>query len=246
MIFNVAKLVYEFFVSGKIWAGLVTVALVGIGYLLFMFFDAQIAVTIIVGLAICGLILYLPKLFNSFGTIEHNKSNRYRRAVSRIIRHDLRTALDKLGGHRIFITEGHNGTSSLCDLAFLYMDITYLETKVPDDWINFDYRNLSVTIYPGFDWIAKHSTFAGSVEKLAEIDPRLAKIVKSNGTNYLIASCMYNAHSECIGTVILTFSEEPENAMGILADFQRVVTHAERLIDKRLSLKEVEKLAEDL
>ena len=66
MIFNVTKLVYEFFVGGKIWAGLATVAVVGIGYLLFMFLEAQIAVTIIVGIAICGLILYLPKLFSSF------------------------------------------------------------------------------------------------------------------------------------------------------------------------------------
>ena len=246
MIFNVTKLVYEFFVGGKIWAGLATVAVVGIGYLVFMFLEAQIAVTIIVGIAICGLILYLPKLFSSFGAIEHNKSNRYRRAVSRIIRHDLKKALEKLGGHRIFITEGHNGTSSLCDLAFLYMDITYLETKVPDDWINFEYRNLSVTIYQGFDYLAKHHTFAGSVDKLKTIDPRLAKIIKSNGTNYLIASCMYNGHSECIGTVILTFAEEPENPIGILSDFQRVVSHVECLIDKRLSLKEVEKIAEEL
>lgn len=246
MIFDAVKLIYGFFVSGKIWAGLVAVILSGIGYLLFMFFEPQIAVTIIVGLAICGLILCLPKLFASFGSVEHNRSNRYRRAVSRIIRNDLKKALDKLGGHRIFITEGHNGTSSLCDLAFLYMDITYLETKVPDDWINFEYRNLSVTIYPGFDWLAKHHTFAGTVDKLSTIDPRLARIIKSNGTNYLIASCMYNAHSECIGTVILTFAEEPENPISILADFQRVVNHIECLIDKRLSLKEVEKMAEEL
>jgi hypothetical protein len=31
------------------------------------------------------------------------------------------------------------------------MDITYLETAIEDDWLNFQYRNFSTTLYPGFD-----------------------------------------------------------------------------------------------
>lgn len=243
---DVLKLILDFFVKGKIWAGLFSIVLSGTIYLLFTYFAPEIAVMILVGLAIVGLLLNLPKLFKISRDREHAQSNAYRRAISKIIRHDLKKFLSKLGGHRIFVTEGHNGTSSLGDVAFLYMDITYLETIIPEDWINFEYRNMSVTIYPGFDWLAKHSTFAGDIEKLKGVDSRLAKIIKSNGTNYLIATCLYNAHNECVGAVILTFDKEPENPMEKAAEFQRLGNKIERLIDKQWSLEEVEKMAEDL
>ena len=246
MILDVFKLVYEFFVNGKIKAGLAAVVTVGIGYLLFKFFELETAIIILVGLAIIALLFNLPQLFAKWSDRTHNTSNRYRRTVSKIIRHDLKKALAKLGGHRIFVTEGHNGTSSLGDLAFLYMDITYLESVIEDDWLNFQYRNFSTTLYPGFDWLAKHSTFVGSVQKLKSVDQRLARIIESNGTNYLIATCLYNAHNECIGTVILTFPEEPACPMEKMADFQKVANKIERLIDKQWTLKEVEKMAEDL
>lgn len=233
MILDVFKLVYEFFVNGKIIAGLSTIVVVGIGYLLFTFFEVEMAVMILVGLAIIALLFNLPKLFDAWNTRTHNMSNKYRRVVSKIIRHDLKKALAKLGGHRIFVTEGHNGTSSLGDLAFLYMDITYLESVIEDDWLNFQYRNFSTTLYPGFDWLAKHSTFVGSTDKIKSIDQRLSRIIESNGTKYLIATCLYNAHNECIGTVILTFPEEPTCPMEKMADFQKVANKIERLIDKQ-------------
>lgn len=246
MILDVFKLVYEFFVNGKIKAGLATIVAVGIGYLLFTFFEVEMAVMILVGLAIIALLCNLPQIFEKWNTRTHNMSNKYRRVVSKIIRHDLKKALAKLGGHRIFVTEGHNGTSSLGDLAFLYMDITYLESAIEDDWLNFQYRNFSTTLYPGFDWLAKHSTFVGSTDKIKSVDQRLARIIESNGTKYLIATCLYNAHNECIGTVILTFPEEPACPMEKMADFQKVANKIERLIDKQWTLKEVEKMAEDL
>jgi hypothetical protein len=86
----------------------------------------------------------------------------------------------------------------------------------------------------------------GDIEKLKEVDSRLAKIIKSNGTNYLIATCLYNAHNECVGAVILTFDKEPENPVEKAAEFQRLGNKIERLIDKQWSLEEVEKMAEDL
>lgn len=233
MILDVFKLVYEFFVNGKIKAGLATIVAVGIGYLLFTFFEVEIAMIILVGLAIIALLCNLPQIFEKWNIRTHNMSNKYRRVVSKIIRHDLKKALAKLGGHRIFVTEGHNGTSSLGDLAFLYMDITYLESAIEDDWLNFQYRNFSTTLYPGFDWLAKHSTFVGSTDKLKTVDSRLARIIESNGTKYLIATCLYNAHNECIGTVILTFPEELECPMEKMADFQKVANKIERLIDKQ-------------
>lgn len=233
MILDVFKLVYEFFVNGKIKAGLATIIAVGIGYLLFTYFEVVYAIIILVGLATLALLSNLPILLDTWSTRTHNMSNKYRRAVSKIIRHDLKQALAKLGGHRIFVTEGHNGTSSLGDLAFLYMDITYLESIIEDDWLNFQYRNFSTTIYPGFDWLAKHSNFAGTTDKLKTVDKRLAKIIEGNGTKYLIATCLYNAHNECIGTVILTFPEEPENPMEKMAEFQKVGNKIERLIDKQ-------------
>lgn len=151
MILDVFKLVYEFFVSGRIKAGLTTIVIVGIGYLLFKFLSVEIAILVLVGMAIMALLFNLPELFARFSDRAHNNSNKYRRVVSKIIRHDLKDALAKLGGHRIFVMEGHNGTSSLGDLAFLYMDITYLESFVEDDWLNFQYRNFSTTLNPGFD-----------------------------------------------------------------------------------------------
>lgn len=246
MIVDVLKLVYEFFVNGKIWAALATVIVGCSAYLLYVNVGLEVACTIGVGLSLIILILKLPQLMANISAKEHRLNNKYRRVVSKILRHDLKKALAELNGRRIFVTEGHNGTASFGDLSFLYMDITYMETAVPNDWLNFEYKNLSTTFFTGFDWIAKHGLFYGHIDQVKEFDSRLANLIHSNGTNYLIASSLYDGHNECIGTIVLTFDKEPENVTAIVCEFQKLANKAERLLAKQWSISELEEMVDNL
>ena len=70
-------------------------------------------------------------------------------------------------------------------------------------------------------------------------------MVNSNGTNYLVATGLFDAHNNCIGTVVATYSEKPEDASCLQAYLQRTANKLERLLTKQYTLKELEVLLEN-
>jgi hypothetical protein len=100
-------------------------------------------------------------------------------------------------------------------------------------------------LFPCFDWIAKHITFEGTIEDLRNCDNKIARIINSNGTNYLVATGLFDAHNNCIGTVVATYSEKPEETNCLQAYLQRTANKLERLLTKQYSLKELETMLEN-
>ena len=238
VILEVFKTVYDFISSGKIVHGVVTTLLVAVGYLVYHFFGLTLSCIVIGFSAIIYLLIQLPNRISA----GHSKSDKYRRLVNEIVRKEITKCLVGMKSDRIFVTEGHNGTHSAANLSFLYMDITYLETAVINDWINFDYRNISTSLFPCFDWIAANSYFEGSIDELSRIDNKISRVITSNGTNYLVASGLFDAHNNCIGTLVATFAEEPECKLHHAAHIQSTANKLERLLTKQYSIKELEKM----
>ena len=245
LLLNVFKTIYDFISNGKIIHGVVAALLVAVGYLIYHFFGMVLACVIVGFSAIIYLLLRMPSVIAANAEKKHFKNDRYRRYVNDIVRRELLECLRTMGASRVFVTEGHNGTSSASNLSFLYMDITYLETAVLNDWITFDYRNISTSLFPCFDWIAQHITFEGTIEDLSSLDNKIARIVNSNGTNYLVATGLFDAHNNCIGTVVATYPEKPEDTNWLQANLQRTANKLERLLTKQYSLKELEAMLEN-
>lgn len=238
IILDVFKTVYNFISTGKIIHGVISALLVAAGYLVYHFFGITLACTVVGFAAIIYLLIQLPSRLNA----SHSKSDKYRRLVNEIIRREITKCLIAMKSDRIFVTEGHNGTHSSANLSFLYMDITYLETAVANEWINFDYRNISTSLFPCFDWIATNAYFEGSIKDLSAIDNKIARVVSSNGTNYLVASGLFDSHNNCIGTLVVTYAKEPETRLNHAAQVQSVANKLERLLTKQYSIKELESM----
>lgn len=238
VILEVFKTIYGFISAGKIMHGVITALIVVAGYLVYHFFGITLSCIVVGFAAIIYLLIQLPYRLSK----GHAKSDKYRRLVNDLVRKEITKCLLSMKADRIFVTEGHNGTHSAANLSFLYMDITYLETAVINDWINFDYRNISTSLFPCFDWIATNSYFEGNMEDVMKIDNKIARVVHSNGTNYLVASGLFDAHNNCIGTVVVTFAEEPECKLHHSAHVQNTANKLERLLTKQYSIKELENM----
>lgn len=156
------------------------------------------------GLGILYGLISLPSLIKKAIAVDHCDSENYRDKISPIIRYLMNKTMLKLDANRSFMLEGHNGSASFTNLSFLYMDITYLETNVINDWISFDYRNLSTSLFPCFHYISKEGAFTGSIEELNNIDNKISHIIHGNGTKYLSVVSLNNPQNKCIGAIAVT------------------------------------------
>lgn len=242
MIVNVFKTVYDIVSGDKVVHGVISALIVALGYLIFHFFGLTLACIVVGFSSIIYLLVQLPKRIGA----GHAKSDKYRRLVNEIVRKEITKCLLSMKADRIFVTEGHNGTHSTANISFLYMDITYLETAVINDWINFDYRNISTSLFPCFDWIASNACFEGSIEDVVHIDNKIARVIRANGTNYLVAAGLFDAHNNCIGTLVVTFAEEPECKAYHVANVQSTANKLERLLTKQYTVKELESMIKSM
>lgn len=241
---DLLKLIYEAVTAGKIKTLLLIAGGIGLAYGMWHF-SKSIPDTafFVLGLGILWGLISLPSLIKKAIAVDHVDSETYRDKISPIIRYLINKTILKLDANRSFILEGHNGSSSFTNLSFLYMDITYLETNVPNDWISFDYRNLSTSLFPCFHYLSREGSFTGSVEELTNIDNKISHIITGNGTKYLSAVSLNNAQNKCVGAVAITWMEKP---MLDLKEIEKEVEHLaeklERILTVRLSDKELNEM----
>lgn len=241
---DLLKLIYEAVTAGKIKILLIIALSLGLSYGMWHF-SKSIPDTafFILGLGILFGLISLPFFIKKALAVDHCDSEEYRDKISPIIRYLMNKAISKLDANRSFVLEGHNGSTSLSNLSFLYMDITYLETNVSNDWISFDYRNLSTSIFPCFHYIGREGSFTGTLDELNNIDNKITHIVNGNGTKYMSVFSLNNPQNKCIGAIALTWMEKP--AMCI-KEIEKEVSHLaeklERILTVRLSDKELNEM----
>ena len=156
------------------------------------------------GIGILYGLIYLPFIIKKVIASDHVDSEAYRDKISPIIRYLMNKTMSRLDADRSFVLEGHNGSTSLSNLSFLYMDITYLETNVLNDWISFDYRNLSTSIFPCFHYLSNEGVFTGTIEDMKVIDNKISHIIHGNGTNFMSIVSLNNAKNKCVGAIAVT------------------------------------------
>ena len=198
-------MIYEAVTSGKVKTLLAIAAGVGLTYGMWHF-SKSIPDTAFFALGISILygLIYLPFIIKKAIASDHVDSEAYRDKISPIIRYLMNKTMSRLNADRSFVLEGHNGSTSLSNLSFLYMDITYLETNVLNDWISFDYRNLSTSIFPCFHYLSNEGVFTGSIEDMKVIDNKISHIIHGNGTNFMSIVSLNNAKNKCVGAIAVT------------------------------------------
>lgn len=241
---DLLKLIYEAVTAGKVKILLLIAAGLGLSYGMWHFSKSvPDTAFFVLGLGILWGLISLPSLIQKAIKIDHGSSEDYRDKISPIIRYLMNKTMLKLDANRSFVLEGHNGSASLSNLSFLYMDITYLETNVQNDWISFDYRNLSTSIFPCFHYISREGGFTGSIEELSNIDNKITHIISGNGTKYMSVVSLNNAQNKCIGAIAITWMDKP---IMDLKDIERETEHLaeklERILTVRLSDKELNEM----
>ena len=131
---DLLKLIYEAVTAGKVKTLLLIAGGIALSYCMWHF-SKSIPDTafFVLGLGILWGLISLPEFIKKSIQIDHVDSESYRDKISPIIRYLMNKTISKLDANRSFVLEGHNGSSSFTNLSFLYMDITYLETNVPNE-----------------------------------------------------------------------------------------------------------------
>lgn len=241
---DLLKLIYDAVTAGKVKILLLITASLGLSYGMWHF-SKSIPDTafFVLGMGILWGLISLPGLIKNAIEVGHVDSEAYRNKISPIVRYLMNKTMLKLDANRSFVLEGHNGSANLANLSFLYMDITYLETNVSNDWISFDYRNLSTSIYPCFHYISREGGFIGSVEELNNIDNKITHIISGNGTKYMSVVSLNNAQNKCIGAIAITWMDKPIlDYKDISKEVEHLAEKLERILTVRLSDKELNEI----
>lgn len=241
---DLLKLIYEAVTAGKIKTLLLISLGLGLSYGMWHF-SRSIPDTAFFTLGICILwgLFSLPSLIKVAIKVDHGSSEAYRDKISPIIRYLMNKTILKLDASRSFVLEGHNGSTSLSNLSFLFMDITYLETNVQNDWISFDYRNLSTSLFPCFTYLSKEGSFTGSIEELNNIDNKISHVISANGTKYMSIVSLNNPQNKCVGAVAITWMEKPIlDSNEIEKEVEHLAEKLERILTVRLSDKELNEM----
>ena len=133
-IIDLLKLIYEATVAGKLKLLAYIVLTVGLVYG-FWYLSDNIPNTVMFFVCLCLIycVIELPSRIKEIFEIGRDINHDYRDKASPIVRYLLNKTILKLDADRAFVLEGHNGSSNLANLSFLYMDITYLETAIKND-----------------------------------------------------------------------------------------------------------------
>lgn len=123
----------------------------------------------------------------------------------------LKNTLEELNADRVFVIEMHNGTNSLSGLPFVYCEMTYETCKKGIMRVDDEYGSVVLSRYNLPYYMAENRVYAGTVDELEEIDPKLAHRMRDNGTKYICVANMYSIDSY-IGYVGIGYAEDSEVA----------------------------------
>lgn len=116
---------------------------------------------------------------------KHTEAVNLRMENDKIIQDAIKTMRMDLSADRILVFETHNGGTSLSNLPFLYVDMTYEEYKRGLYPLADEYKNLRLSRYPFFMSLYKNVYWFGPVEEMEDRDPSLYFRMKEDGDKYI-------------------------------------------------------------
>lgn len=118
----------------------------------------------------------------------------------------LKNTMEELNADRVFVIEMHNGTNSLSGLPFIYCEMTYETCRKGIQRVDDEYGSVVLSRYSLPYYMAENQVYAGSVDELEELDPKLAHRMRDNGSAYICVANMYSLDSY-IGYVGIGYAE---------------------------------------
>lgn len=174
-------------------------------------------------IAILLSLLYPSRIVNTFGEIirEINDSKKeFRQENDPIIRSALHDAVWELDAVRASVLEFHNGKTNASGLGFYYADMSYESVKDTDYYISDQYQNINLSLLNLPDYLYKNGFWYGTVKELHDLDPKLASMIKTNGTEWIAFLLLEG--SDDLGILEISFIEEPEDKQRVGREIRKL------------------------
>lgn len=133
----------------------------------------------------------------------------FRQENDPIIKGALHDSVWELDAIRASVLEFHNGKENPSGLGFYYADMNYEIVKNQDFYISQQYQNINLSLLNLPDYLYQNGYWYGTVEELKDLDPKLASMIKNNGTNWIAFLLLEG--SKDLGILEISFLEEPTN-----------------------------------
>lgn len=130
----------------------------------------------------------------------------YRKSIEPIIRDELKSLIQNNNASRASFFEFHKGKSNNVSLRYLYVSMTYEETK---DWINkvsSFYQDINTSLFNISSIVYEKGYWNGSIKDLQKIDPILSQTILSNSkTKYIYIYLLEDSSPQ--GFLVLSFNQ---------------------------------------
>ena len=132
---------------------------------------------------------------------------------------------------RCLILSMHNGNSNINgQYQFLKVSTIFEECgeeySVGDEW-----NEVHISTFPMFTHLYSHDFFCGSIEAVKGIDNKLYHRLAANDVGYIHIQALIGNDGKTIGFLVLTWTEEPENHLGLHNEIYRSAAKISRLME---------------
>ena len=121
---------------------------------------------------------------------------------------------------RSSVLEFHNGKENPSGLGFYYADMNYEIVKNGDFFISNQYQNINLSLLNLPDYLYKNGYWYGTIEELRIIDPKLASMIKNNGTGWIAFLLLEG--SDDLGILEISFIDEPEDKQAVGREIRKL------------------------
>lgn len=179
--------------------------------------EAILVITIILMLLNPGFVIDgFTKIIDG---INDNKKE-FRQENDPLIRSALHDAVWELDAVRSSVLEFHNGKENPSGLGFYYADMNYEIVKNGDFFISNQYQNINLSLLNLPDYLYKNGYWYGTIEELRVIDPKLASMIKNNGTGWIAFLLLEG--SDDLGILEISFIDEPEDKQAVGREIRKL------------------------
>lgn len=171
---------------------------------------------------------------NESEIIAHDTAMDFRRSIKEEIDGILNNVLTKTNADRVFVLELHNGTNNTAGLPFIYAEMTYCAVAENINHIDEDYINLNLSRFNFPLYLERNKYFYGDIEKLKNVDDKLALRLQSNGARYIAIMSLQGLHTE-LGYIGVTFcnDEVPADSDEVMFSIALAAQRLSTLLDKQ-------------
>lgn len=176
---------------------------------------------------------FLFKKFEDFQTEKHNVEMQQREVFDPNLRSLLRALRRETKANRVFFFEIHDGIKGSTGFRFRYADMRYELLDETTEEIAYLYENVNMSLYPMFTYVYQKRSLFADMEKMKDIDIKMSKRIKNNGTNYLALRVCY-LNGEPKGIIGLSFKNDtlPVTELFIQEKISKTCDDIENLVNK--------------